>query len=304
MKDISKYINEKLEEERLYEEQSALYFNNEDTDAELLQEGLLEWFKKFLSKTSNLLKKWFRKNKNRTLNVTDRNKMHLMIEKQDVSARELSEYFIDRTDNNGQPALFARIFPNTAKYLKRHEDTNPKTSLDNSGIRVDDNTWKSCIQERVLTYSPSSTKIKDGLPVVHMIYTKYVDGLDNDNKKPDTNNTATNEGIIDKVRSVNKQQHNIFLLPNYCHIYYIEVANFVKNIDWNAVIELMLTPILSEHVYDGITITKDDYINRSFIKNIAVNELNDWERARESTGDKNFWKLDFPKKKENNGDTN
>lgn len=296
MKDISKYINEKLEEERLYEEQSALYFNNEDTDAELLQEGLLEWFKKFLSKTSNLLKKWFRKNKNRTLNVTDRNKMHLMIEKQDASVRELSEYFIDRTDNNGEPALFARIFPNTAKYLKRHEEMNPGKPYENDGTikpdRIDQETWKSFIQERVLTYSPSSTKIKDGLPVVHMIYTKYIDGL--------------NESAENTIRGGKNQQYNIFLLPNYCHIYYIEVANFVKNIDWNAVIELMLTPILSEHVYDGITITKDDYINRSFIKNITINELNDWEKLRESSGDKNFWKLKFPekKKKKNNGDTN
>ena len=85
MKDISKYINEKLEEERLYEEQSALYFNNEDTDAELLQEGLLECFTKFLSKTSNLLKKWFRKHRNRTLNVTELMTM--------VNQHYLQEYF-------------------------------------------------------------------------------------------------------------------------------------------------------------------------------------------------------------------
>lgn len=286
MKDISKYINEKLEEERLYEEQSALYFNNEYTDAELLQEGLLEWFKKFLSKTSNLLKKWFRKNKNRTLNVTDRNKMHLMIEKQDVSARELSEYFIDRTDDNGQPAFFARIFPNTAKYLKRHESMNPGETYYSDGSTIDNNTWTNFIQERVLTYSPSSTKIKDGLPVVHMIYTKYCDNIDND------------KSIFKKT-----QKRNIFILPNYCHIYYIEVATFVKNIDWNAVIEMMLTPLLSDHTYDGVTITKDDYINKSFIKNININGLNNWDNIRETYSEKNFWKLDFPNK-ENNGDTN
>lgn len=161
MKKLSQYIKEN----KLFEEETNKYlidvnYINENLYEENIDEGLMDWFKKFFSKTRNFLNKWFKRGGSGiTVNLS---KGKLKIPKSNITTS------LDKIKEDFGQKPFNDMFKKTLSYINNHKKLKPE-SIKNSNV------WNNKINESILYYIPNNNFEGEDYPIAVMLYSTKVE---------------------------------------------------------------------------------------------------------------------------------
>lgn len=164
MKKLSQYIKEN----KLFEEETNKYLINvnsinENLYEENIDEGLIDWFKKFFSKTSNFLSKWIKRGgKKIDANVNKGNLKVPQSIKTDIE--KLKKDF--KSDS-----IYGKLFPETLTYIGNHDQLMPDP---NTVTSVDKTKWNNEINQNILYFKPNNNFEGEYYPIAVMLFSPKI----------------------------------------------------------------------------------------------------------------------------------
>ena len=164
MKKFSQYIKEN----KLFEEETNKYLINvnsinENLYEENIDEGLIDWFKKFFSKTSNFLNKWIKRGGK---------KIDANVNKGNLKVPQSIKTDIENLKKNFKnDSIYGKLFPETLTYIGNHDRLMPDP---NTVTSVDKTKWNNEINQNILYFKPNNNFEGEYYPIAVMLFSPKI----------------------------------------------------------------------------------------------------------------------------------
>lgn len=167
MKKLSQYIKEN----KLFEEETNKYlidvnYINENLYERQINEGLMDWFNKFFSKTSNFLNKWIKRGGK---------KIDANINKGNLKVPQSIKTDIEKLKKDFKSdSIYGKLFPEILRYTTKHDSLIPLKDENSKELLIKKEKWNNEINQNILYFKPNNNFEGEYYPIAVMIFSPKI----------------------------------------------------------------------------------------------------------------------------------